>query len=403
MQYAYVAYNKERKLIKGKVAAADEFSAANVLSSGGFQVLSLKTQTLFPALDKLNISLTPVKIKDVIMFSRQLALLVSSGTDIVSAFELLESQTSDTAFRKAIKQVTQDVRSGSSLSAAMSRHPKVFPVVFWRAIGAGEKSGGLEEVLRQMADYMEKRMLVEKQIKGAFAYPVMVMIVAVIVVAVLVVFVLPAFAELYSSFGSDLPTITQIMINGVDFLTKYGIFMIGGFLATVAGIFLYSRSSRGKLHVDTVALRLPVLGRIINLNELSRVCRTMTLLYKVGLPLPEIMTLLVQGTGNKVLEQALVSIRRDLIRGEGLSKPMAKHKIFLPLMVAMVAVGEETGNLDTMLSTVAESYEVEAADKTQSAIGMIQPIMTVVMGGAVGFLAISMVSAMYSMYGEMGV
>ncbi len=403
MQYAYVAYNKDRKLMKGKVSAADERAAASVLNSGGYQVLSLKPRSLFPAFNALNVSLTPVKAKDVIMFSRQLALLVSSGTDIVASFELLESQTSDAAFRKAIKQVTQDIRGGSSLSQAMSRHPKVFPVVFWRAISAGEKSGGLEDVLRQMADYMEKRMQVEKQIKGAFAYPAMVMVVAVIVVAVLVVFVLPAFAELYSSFGADLPAITRVMISSVEFLNKYGLLMIGGFIGTVAGVFLYSRTRTGKVHVDTLGLRLPLIGRIINLNELSRVCRTMTLLYKVGLPLPEIMTLLVQGAGNKVVEQALVTVRHELIRGEGLSKPMSRQKVFLPLMVQMVAVGKETGNLDTMLSTVAEAYEVEAADKTQAAIGMIQPVMTVVIGGVVGFLAISMVSAMYSIFGEVGV
>jgi len=402
MQYAYVAYNKDRKLIKGKVAAADERSAAAVLGSGGFQVLSLKAQALFPVFDRLSISLTPVKIKDVIMFSRQLALLVSSGTDIVAALELLETQTSDAAFRKAIKQVTQDVRAGSSLSAAMSRHPRVFPLVFWRAIGAGEKSGGLEEVLRQMADYMEKRMLVEKQIKGAFAYPIMVMVVAVIVVAILMIFVLPAFIELYSSFGTDLPAITQAMIDIVTFLSDNAFLLIGGFLATAAAIFIFSRTSFGKPRLDALALRLPIIGRIINLNELSRICRTLALLYRVGLPLPEIMTMLVQGTGNKVVEQALINIRRDLIRGEGLSKPMRKQKVFLPLMVAMVAVGEETGNLDTMLSTVAESYEVEASDKTQSAIGLIQPVMTVVIGAVVGFLAISMVSAMYSMYGQVG-
>jgi type IV pilus assembly protein PilC len=147
---------------------------------------------------------------------------------------------------------------------------------------------------------------------------------------------------------------------------------------------------------------LPVVGRIIRLTELSRSCRTMALLFKVGLPLPEIMTLVVQSSGNQVAAESLSGVQRDLIRGEGLSKPMSKRKFFLPLMVQMVAVGEETGNLDATLNTVAETYEVDADDRTQAAIGMIQPVMTMVIGLVIGFIAVSMVSAMYSLYGSFG-
>jgi type IV pilus assembly protein PilC len=165
---------------------------------------------------------------------------------------------------------------------------------------------------------------------------------------------------------------------------------------------LYVRTSKGKYQFDKLVMRLPVIGRIAVLNELSRFGRTMALLFKVGLPLPEIMSLVVQNTGNTVVAEALAGVQRDLMRGEGLSKPMGKRALFLPLMVQMVSVGEETGNLDATLSTVAETYEIEADDRTSAAISMIQPAMTVVIGVVIAFIALTMVTAMYSLYGQMG-
>jgi type IV pilus assembly protein PilC len=402
MEFAYVAYNKDRKLVKGKISATNDGAATSMLASSGYQILSLKASKSILDMDKWNISFSRVNPKELIMFSRQLALLLSSGTDIVVALELLQTQTSDKVFRKALMEVVNDIRSGNSLATAMRKHGKVFPTIYWRTIAAGEKSGSLEVVLRQMADYLERRMVTEKKIRGAMTYPIVVLVVAVIVIAVLIVFVLPTFAELYSSFGTELPAATRAMIAIVDFLLQYGLALILGIVAIATGVYLYSRTKKGKYQIDSIAIRLPVIGRIIRLSELSRTCRTMALLFKVGLPLPEIMALVVQGSGNQVAVEALTGVQQALIRGEGLSKPMAKRSFFLPLMVQMVAVGEETGNLDTTLNTVAETYEVETDDRTQAAIGMIQPIMTIGIGLVIGFIAISMVSAMYSIYGTIG-
>ncbi len=164
--------------------------------------------------------------------------------------------------------------------------------------------------------------------------------------------------------------------------------------------YLYSRTPAGRYQRDKLLLKLPVIGRVIQLNELSRCCRTISLLFKVGLPLPEILTQAMRGTKNRVMTRALAETQQDLIRGEGLSKPMAKRDVFLPLMVQMVGVGEETGNLDSTLATVAQSYELEADDKTSSAIGLIQPALVAVIAIVIGFLAVSLLSAMYSIYGS---
>jgi type IV pilus assembly protein PilC len=299
-----------------------------------------------------------------------------------------------------IGKVASDIRGGSSLSAALSKHPRAFTELYYRTIAAGEQAGNLEIVLRQMADYIERGATTEKRIKSAMTYPIIISIVAVIVISVLVAFVLPAFTSLYTKLGADLPLATRLLIGTSDWLLHYGLYIL---LALVAGVtlgYLYIKTPAGKYQWDKLLLRLPVMGRINLLSELSRCCRTISLLFKVGLPLPEVMIQAAHGTNNKVIREALTEVQQELIRGEGLSKPMSRRKIFLPLMVQMAGVGEETGNLDNTLATVAQSYEIEADDRTSSAVGLIQPAITIIIGVAVAFLAIALVSAMYSIYGQ---
>jgi type IV pilus assembly protein PilC len=400
MEFSYVAYDKNRKLVKGKLSASNEGAAGNMLGSSGYQVLNLKGQTSFLNSEKLNMTLGNINPKEIIMFSRQMALLLRSGMDIVLSLELLQTQVANKELKKRLSDVAADIRGGSSLSNAMRKYPRVFPALYWRAISAGEKSGNMDTVMRQMADFMEKRMITEKKIRGALSYPIFVMITAVGVVAVLVNFVIPSFSSLYDAFGANLPKLASVMMNGSAWLKKNGLLLIIGVALIGAILYYMSRTPRGKYQIDRAMLRMPVIGRITNLNELSRLCRTMALLFKIGLPLPEIMTLSVQNTNNKIVAESVAGVQQDLINGEGLSKPMAKRPFFLPLMVQMVAVGEETGNLDNTLATVAETYEVEADERTSAAIGLITPIMTIFMGGLIALIAVTMVSAMYGLYGQ---
>ena len=400
MQYSYVAYTEGKKLIKGKLSAINEEVATNLLSYGGYQVVSLKQVVPFFNMEKLASAFSRIKPTEIVMFSRQLALLLESGTDIVTALELLQSQVTNRTLKKMIGEIASDIRGGTSLSTAMSKHPRAFSSVYHRAISAGEQGGNLEIVLRKMADHIEKATITEKKVRNALTYPFVVAIVAVIVIFIFITFVLPTFTQLYSSFGAELPLPTMMLIGITDWFSSYGVYLMG---ATVvgAGLFLaYIRTPAGKYWRDRVALRLPILGRIFLLNELSRACRTMALLFKVGLPLPEILAMTTRGTNNKIMNEALSEVQQELIRGEGLSRPMSKRTVFLPLMVQMVGVGEETGNLDNTLSTVAEAYETEADDRTSQAVGLIQPATIVIMGLVIGFIALSLISAMYSIYGQ---
>lgn len=402
MDFQYVAYTSDRRLVKGKLSATNEEAAGNLLDYGGYQVVSLKTVIPFFNMGSLAARFSRVNPREIILFSQQLALLLESGSDIVTALELLQSQSTNRTLKSMIGEVVTDIRGGTLLSTALSKHPRVFPEIYHRTIAAGEQGGNLEIVLRQMADFLERGVVTQKKIKGALTYPLFLAIVAVVVVAILVTFVMPTFASLYTSFNVELPLATRMLISITDWLFQYGLYLLLVIIAAVVIGYIYSRTPTGRYQRDRLMLRLPVVGRILLLSELSRCCRTMALLFRVGLPLPEIMSMAIHSTNNKVMAEALSEVQQELIRGQGLSKPMARRALFLPLMVQMVAAGEETGNLDNTLTTVAQSYEVEADDRTSAAVGLIQPAMVVLIAIVIGFVAISMVTAMYSIYGQVG-
>ena len=402
MDYQYVGYTGDKKLVKGKVAAPDEEKAVGQLNSMGYQVISIRALGSMGKLGKsLDFSFTAqVKPKEVIMFSRQLAILLESGIDIVTAMDLFKTQASNKIFKGIISEIIADLRGGTSFSDALAKYPKVFPTIYCRTIAAGEQSGNLDMVLKRMADYMEKSDVALKKVKSAMTYPIVVLVVAIVVVAALVFFVMPTFTSLYSSMGAKLPLVTTILLSGAKWAIKYGIYVILIIIALVVGVAVYIRTPNGKINYDRVMLTLPVIGPIVQLNELGRCCRTISMLIKVGLPLPDIITMCIQSSGNKIMTRALIDVKQDMLAGEGLAGPMGKRSVFLPLMVQMVAVGEKTGNLGNTLATVADSFETEADDKTSAAVGLLQPIMTIGLAVVVGFIVIAMMSAMYGIYGQ---
>ena len=402
MDYAYTAYTEGKKLVKGKVSATTEEAASQLLSYGGYQVISLKAVRSLINTEKLMAGFSRIKPQEIVMFSRQLALLLEAGTDIVTSLDLLKDQVSSETMRNIIGEIASDIRGGSSLSAALSKHPRAFSEMYYRAIAAGEQGGNLEVVLRQMADYIEKAVIIQKQIKGALTYPIIVVVGAIVVVAILVTFVFPTFASLYSQFGAELPLTTRMLMGITEWFNHYGLYLLLALLVAVAGIYLYIRTPVGRYRWDKMMLSFPVFGRILHLGELSRACRTMAMLVRIGLPLPEVLAMTIHSSTNKVMVENLAGVQQELIKGEGLSRPMAKRELFLPFMTQMVRVGEETGNLENTLITVADNFEMEGSEKTRSAVGLIQPAVTILLGLVVLFLVVSMFQAMYSVYGQIG-
>jgi type IV pilus assembly protein PilC len=402
MDFKYTAYTAEKKLIKGNLDAISEDRAVAQLNAVGYQVLSIKSGGSLAKLNKtLNFSFTSqIKTKEIIMFSRQLAILLESGIDVVTGIELFKSQAGNKVFKGMLDDIGASLRGGSSLSDALAKFPREFPTMYTRTVAAGEQSGNLDTVLKRLAEYMERSAVAEKKVKGALTYPIIVLVASVVVVAVLVLFVLPTFTSLYSQLGANLPAITTVLLNIANWGTKYGLIVLGLMVFIIIATAIYIKTPAGRVNWDTLMLRVPVVGPIIQLNELARVCRTVSMLIKVGLPLPDIMTMCIQASGNKVVTKALTDVKQDMLGGEGLGGPMAKRPIFLPLMVQMVNVGEKTGNLGNTLGTVADSFEIDADDKTQAAIGMIQPILTIGIAVVVGFIAVAMLSTMYGIYGQ---
>ena len=400
MVYQYVAYNENGEVVRGKLPAPNEEAATDLLGYAGYKAISLKPQVPFLNLDKLLVSLLRVKPSEIILLYRQLAILLESGTDIVASLELLQEQTVNHTLKRVLGEVISDLRKGNQLSIALGKHPQVFSSIYCRLLSVGEQSGDLETVLKQVADYMEKEIATAKETRSALMYPTITSIVTIVVMGVLVTFVLPSFGSLYSTLGVELPPLAQTLIDLASMIQSYWTYLLLAMLTVVGLALIYIKTPGGQYKRDNLILHLPILGRVIHLSELARYCRSMSLLLRAGLPLTEVMPLVVQSGNNKVMATALSDVQQDMIKGEGLSRPMAKNKLFLPLMVQMVRVGEETGNLDVTLLSVARSYEAEAEDKTRSLIALIQPALTLIIGLIIGLIAVTLTSAMYSLYGQ---
>jgi len=400
MVYQYIAYNESGEIIRGKLPATNEEAATEILDYAGYQAISLKRYVPFFNMDRLTAGFSRLKPNEIILLYRQLAMLLESGIDIVASLELLQEQVTNRMLKKVMGEVISDLRSGNQLSTALSKYPQVFPPIYSRLLGVGEQSGELATILNQVADYMERETATTKETKNALMYPVITFLVSMVVIGILVTFVLPSFGKLYGSLGVEMPLMAKMLITLGEKAQIYWIHLMLA-VSALAGVGLfYIRTPGGRYKLDKLVLKLPLVGQVKHLSELARFCRSMSLLYRAGLPLTEVVSLVAQGSSNIVLAQALTSVQQDMIKGEGLSQPMSRNKLFLPMMVQMVRVGEETGNIDVTLLTVARSYEAEAEDKVHSLISLIPPAMTLFIGLIIGLIALSLTSAMYSMYGQ---
>jgi type IV pilus assembly protein PilC len=395
MNYSYLGYNNDRQIVKGKVSAADEQAALSMLSNIGYRVVSLKPASGFMSLS-MDIFPAKVKVAEMVTFSRQLALLLESGVSIIQGLELLESQSTDKTLKKVLIQVVNDLRGGKSLSAAMSQHPGVFSKLYCKMISVGEQTGALETVLRSLANYTERQSASLAKIKQAMLYPVVVFCLAIVVAIIMLVVLLPPLVEMFSKLGGQLPLPTRILLGIMAFLSSYGVYLFLGIIILAVVGFLYNRTPNGRYNRDKMMLKIPLIGRLNLVTELARAARSLSILFRAGLPLPEVMALTIQATGNRVVARALSEVEQGMLRGQGMAKPMSNNRVFLPMMVEMTKVGEETGNLDESLVLVADNFEIEADRRTQTLLSMIEPVMTIVMGLGVGFLAISVFMPIYS-------
>jgi len=395
--YQFTAYTLDKRIVKGKIDAASENMAEETLYHAGYQrILSLREARPGLSLETLMPTLFGAKTQDVIDFSHQLATLTESGVSLLTALELLKGQAPRAAFRKIIAGLIEELQEGSPFSQALSKYPKVFSSMYCQVVKASEQAGNLEVGLRQVAIYMEKRTATTSKVKRALAYPVMVLLMAIGVFALLITVALPPLVGLFNSLGAELPPTTKLLIATADFLINNMPYLLWGAFALIISIVIYVRLPAGKLTMDRLKLKIPVISSITIEQNMCHFCQTTSTLLKAGLPLPQIMDIAIQTAGNRIIHQALMDVRESLIQGQGLSQPMAANELFPRLLVEMVVVGEKTGTMDSSLAALANYYEERVDQKINTLVSMIEPFLTVVIGLVVAFIALSLITPLYS-------
>lgn len=399
MAYRYVAFTPSGEQTKGLIDAGSEGAAEQALWEQGYRIVTLRATRSLPRLDELFPTLFGIKPREIITFSRQMATLIESGIAVMPALELLRRQARS-ALGRVLGDVLEAIKQGSALSDALRKHPQVFPPIFGRMIAVGERTGSLDVVLRQLATHLEKEQAIIKRVRGALAYPAFVIILAIGVVAIVITVALPPLMGLFDEFDAELPLPTKILLAVSHFANAYWLHTsVVLVIAVVIGI-VYVRQPKGRRQLDYALLRMPLIGSITVLSNAARFSGTTATLLRAGIPVSEVMRMAIDTTGNGIVRERLREVEEQLLRGEGLSKPLADSKVFPPMLVQMVEVGEETGTLDSNLETMAGFYAGEVDERISALTGMITPAMTLIVGAMVAFIALSIIMPMYGIMGS---
>lgn len=374
---------------KGEVVAKNRDEVIALLRKQSILVTSVQQK-----MGEISISLPgfkgKVKEKDIVIFTRQLATMIDAGLPLVQCLEILSNQTDNKVFAKAIAEIRSDVEAGSTYADALKKHPKIFDDLYVNMVAAGEAGGILDTILNRLAKYIEKAMKLKKQIKGAMIYPSTIVSVAVIVITVLMIWVIPTFASIFTDMGGALPLPTQIVIGASHFMKSNIIYMAIG--AIVFGFLFraYYRTQKGRRVIDHLALKLPVLGDLIQKASVANFTRTLGTLISSGVPILEALIIVARTAGNKVIEEAILFARQSISEGKTIAEPIGKAKVFPPMVVQMIAVGETTGALDAMLSKIADFYDDEVDAAVAALTSLLEPMLMIFLGVTIGFIVVAM-------------
>ena len=331
-----------------------------------------------------------VNPKDLAVFTRQFSVMIHAGLPLVQCLEILGTQEDDKNFAETILATRSEVEGGASLADAMKKHPNAFDPLYSNMIAAGEAGGILDTILKRLATYIEKAVKLKSQVKSALIYPIAVIVIAVLVVGVILWKVIPTFAALFSGLGAELPLPTRLVIALSDFLVAFMPFIIVGIGAIGYGFKTYYGTAGGKHRVDAIMLKMPVMGLIMRKIAVARFCRTLSTLLGSGVPILDGLDITARTSGNVMIEEAILLTRKSIERGETISAPLKDTGMFPPMVTQMIAVGETTGALDTMLSKIADSYEDEVDTAVAGLLTLLEPIMIAFLGVVVGAIVIAM-------------
>lgn len=331
------------------------------------------------------------KDKDIVVFTRQFSTMIDAGLPLVQGLEILSEQVESKALAKTLTVVKSDVESGSTYADALKKHPKIFSELYVNMVAAGEAGGILDTILNRLAAYIEKAMKLKKKVKGAMIYPAVVTTIAVGVIAVIMIFVIPTFSKMFSQFGGTLPAPTRLVITMSQFLAGIGgLISLGAIVGIIVSIVQIRRTEKGKKVIDAILLKLPIFGTILKKVAVAKFTRTLGTLVSSGVPILDGLEITAKTAGNKIIEYAVMDVRKAVAEGKTLEEPLSKAKVFPPMVTHMIAVGESTGALDAMLSKIADFYDDEVDNAVSNLTAMMEPMLMVFLGTAVGFIVISM-------------
>jgi len=395
--YAWKGKNRLGELQEGVIVADTRDGAAAALKRNGVQVLAVRVQ---PSSGSQMFG--KIKSRDLAIFTRQFSVMIDAGLPLVQCLEILGAQQADKNFQKIINSVRADVEQGATLQTALSKHPKAFNDLYVNMVGAGEAGGILDVILQRLSGYIEKSVKLAGKVKGAMTYPITVIIIAITVVAIIMVKVIPVFSQMYEGMGASLPFPTQICIMLSNLLVHYFIWLLLGLAVVVIGVKQYYRSNTGHLVIDTMILKIPIIGELLRKVAVARFCRTLGTLTSSGVPILEGMDITARTAGNRVVQNAIMKSRDAVEQGRNIAGPLAETKVFPPMVIQMVGVGEATGALDAMLAKVADFYEDEVDNAVASMTAMMEPLIIAILGGIIGFIVIAMYMPIFNLANVMG-
>jgi type IV pilus assembly protein PilC len=396
--WKWEAKTRQGELRGGEMEAADDAAVKARLAQMGLEPTKVKKKP-----KEIHIKIPGfggVTTKDLLVFTRQFSVMIDAGLPLVQGLEIIATQADNHEFRRVLMDVKLRVESGSTFADALSQHPKVFDELFTQLVRAGEIGGILDTILQRLGAYIEKNEKLKRRVKGAMVYPSIVLVVAVGVTLVMLMFVTPTFEKMFKDFGGAMPAPTQFLIDVSHFLTGYWYFVFGIPVAAFVAWRTWVSTDRGRRQWDAFILKLPVIGSLIRKIAVARFTRTLGTMLSSGVPILDALEIVAKSAGNKTIERAILTVRARIAEGKNIAGPLAETKVFPPMVVQMIGVGEATGAMDQMLNKIADFYDDEVDVAVAALTSMIEPIMMVFLGGMVGGFMVAMYLPIFNVAGN---
>jgi type IV pilus assembly protein PilC len=398
--YLWEGKNRNNIVQKGEMEASSEDLVRSNLNRLRItpSKIKKKPKDLFENIAFLQPNVTQ---RDVILFCRQFSTMIDAGLPIIQCMDILHAQQENATFKKMLKNIKEQVESGSTLADSLKKYPQHFDDLFVNMVSAGEAGGILDTILRRLSAYLEKAAKLKSQVKGAMTYPIVTMVIAVAVVAVILVFVIPVFQEMFSEMGGALPPITLAVVGLSEFVKAKILWIVIGFVIFIFAFKKYYKTEKGRKLVDATMLKLPVFGLLIRKVAVAKFTRTMGTMLSSGVAILEALDIVAKTSGNKTVEQAIYTVRSGIAEGRTMADPLAESGVFPAMVCQMISVGESTGALDAMLEKIADFYEEEVDQAVDNLTSLIEPFMLVFLGVVIGTLVVAMYMPIFKMAGAL--